>query len=233
MKLTPFAKFFVTLIILGVVGYVLYVKRDTITQWANQGGVKPTTPIGDKPSTDSTNSATGTTVSKEDFAAIGAAREAGRQGVTGIAKAQVGSGKLNRKLRVGINTWAGHAPGIVANGGLDPAATKRPFTCSKYGLDVEFTLARRPPDQAGGVPQGRHRHHVGHRRFLGSRGFGAGGKRQGRQGHHSAGLVAWWRWHRGADWNQKHRGSEAAKRLRRRALLRRIGCSCICCRSPA
>jgi hypothetical protein len=41
MKLTPFAKFFVTLIILGVVGYVLYVKRDTITQWANQGGVKP------------------------------------------------------------------------------------------------------------------------------------------------------------------------------------------------
>ena len=49
MKLTPFAKFFVTLIILGVVGYVLYVKRDTITQWANQGGVKPTTSAGDKP----------------------------------------------------------------------------------------------------------------------------------------------------------------------------------------
>ena len=46
MKLTPFAKFFVTLIILGVVGYVLYVKRDTITQWANQGGAKPTTSAG-------------------------------------------------------------------------------------------------------------------------------------------------------------------------------------------
>ena len=32
MKLTPFAKLFITVIILGVVGYVLYVKRDTITQ---------------------------------------------------------------------------------------------------------------------------------------------------------------------------------------------------------
>ena len=70
MKLTPFAKFFVTLIILGVVGYVLYVKRDTITQWANQGGAKPTTPSSDKPSTDGTNSATGATVSKEDLSLI-------------------------------------------------------------------------------------------------------------------------------------------------------------------
>ena len=143
MKLTPFAKFFVTLIILGVVGYVLYVKRDTITQWANQGGAKPTTPSSDKPSTDSTSPATGATVSKDDFAAIGAAREAGRQGVTGIAKAQVGSGKLNRKLRVGINTWAGHAPGIVANGGL-MGGDKASIYLSKYGLDVEFTLLEDP-----------------------------------------------------------------------------------------
>ena len=143
MKLTPFAKFFVTLIILGVVGYVLYVKRDTITQWANQGGAKPTTPSSDKPSTDGTNSATGATVSKEDFAAIGAAREASRQGVTGIAKAQVGAGKLNRKLRVGINTWAGHAPGIVANGGL-MGGDKASIYLSKYGLDVEFTLLEDP-----------------------------------------------------------------------------------------
>jgi NitT/TauT family transport system substrate-binding protein len=143
MKLTPFAKFFVTLIILGVVGYVLYVKRDTITQWANQGGAKPTTPSSDKPSTDGTNSATGATVSKEDFAAIGAAREAGRQGVTGIAKAQLGAGKLNRKLRVGINTWAGHAPGIVANGGL-MGGDKASIYLSKYGLDVEFTLLEDP-----------------------------------------------------------------------------------------
>ena len=55
MKLTPFAKFFVTLIILGVVGYVLYVKRDTITQWANQGAQKPTVATGDKPTADTSS----------------------------------------------------------------------------------------------------------------------------------------------------------------------------------
>ncbi len=143
MKLTPFAKFFVTLIILGVVGYVLYVKRDTITQWANQGGVKPTTSAGDKPAGEGPAQASGGAISKDDFAQIGAAREAGRQGVTGITKAQLGTGKLGRKLRVGINTWAGHAPGIVSNGGLS-GGDKASVYLSKYGLDVEFTLLEDP-----------------------------------------------------------------------------------------
>ncbi|HNI58520.1 MAG TPA: phosphate ABC transporter substrate-binding/OmpA family protein [Pseudomonadota bacterium] len=143
MKLTPFAKLFITVIILGVVGYVLYVKRDTITQWANQGGAKGVVPAGDKPSSDQPSTGTGSGgISKDDFAAIGAAREAGRQGVTGISKAQLGSGKLARKLRVGINTWAGHAPGIVSNGGL--TSDKASVYLSKYGLDVEFTLLEDP-----------------------------------------------------------------------------------------
>ena len=37
MKLTPFAKIFIALIILSVVGYVLYTKRDSVQQWANPG----------------------------------------------------------------------------------------------------------------------------------------------------------------------------------------------------
>ena len=138
MKLTPFAKIFITLIILGVVGYVLYVKGDGINQWVNQGTSKPTAPAGDK-----TAMGPAPGVSKDDFAAIGAAREAGRQGVTGIAKAQVGQGKLGRKLRVGINTWAGHAPGIVANGGL-LGGDKSSIYLSKYNLEVEFTLLEDP-----------------------------------------------------------------------------------------
>ena len=106
MKLTPFAKIFITLII-RVVGYVLYVKGDGINQWVNQGTSKPTAPAGDK-------TATGPAAAfqKDDFGAIGAAREASRQGVTGIAKAQVGQGKLRsqaarRHQHLG-RTRAGH-----------------------------------------------------------------------------------------------------------------------------
>ncbi|HMU37750.1 MAG TPA: phosphate ABC transporter substrate-binding/OmpA family protein [Pseudomonadota bacterium] len=143
MKLTPFAKLFIAVIILGVVGYVLYVKRDTITQWANQTGVKGTVPPGDKPPSDKPQPNGSNAVSKDDFSSIGAAREAGRQGVTGIAKVQLGSGKLTRKLRVGINTWAGHAPGIVANNGLS-GGDKASIYLSKYGIDVEFTLLEDP-----------------------------------------------------------------------------------------
>ena len=144
MKLTPFAKAFITLVILGVVGFVLFTKRDQLKEWANAGGGSgpSTSPAGpgdkaDKPTAGSSG------VSKDDFAAIGAAREAGRQGVTGINKAQVGGGKLGRKLVVGINTWAGHAPGIVANLGL-AGGDKGSIYMSKYGLEVEFKLLEDP-----------------------------------------------------------------------------------------
>ncbi len=41
-----------------------------------------------------------------------------------------------------INTWAGHAPGIVFNGGMDPspASSYR----QSYGLDVKFVLLEDP-----------------------------------------------------------------------------------------
>ena len=51
MKLTPFAKLFITLIILGVVGYVLYARRDSLTDWANQGPQGAATPGAGKPGT--------------------------------------------------------------------------------------------------------------------------------------------------------------------------------------
>lgn len=145
MKLTPFAKLFITLIILGVVGYVLYARRDSLTDWANQGPPGAATPGAGKPGSGGP-SAPGSGpsgLSKDDFSAIGAAREAGKGGVTGVAKANVGAGKLGRKLVVGINTWAGHAPGIVANLGLGGGA-KSSIYLSKYGLEVEFKLLEDP-----------------------------------------------------------------------------------------
>ena len=53
------------------------------------------------------------------------------------------SGKLARPLVVGINTWAGHAPGIVVQ--RRPRA-ERParLTRSEYGLDVKFVLLEDP-----------------------------------------------------------------------------------------
>jgi NitT/TauT family transport system substrate-binding protein len=55
----------------------------------------------------------------------------------------VGSGTLNRPLKVAINTWAGHAPGIVANGGLEPGSPSSLYK-KKYGLDVQFILIEDP-----------------------------------------------------------------------------------------
>jgi hypothetical protein len=55
----------------------------------------------------------------------------------------VGAAKLGRPLKVAINTWAGHAPGIVANGGLEPGAAASLYK-KKYGLDVQFTLIEDP-----------------------------------------------------------------------------------------
>ena len=51
-------------------------------------------------------------------------------------------GKLGRTLVVGINTWAGHAPGIVFNGGMEPGAASN--YKKKFGLDVKFVLLEDP-----------------------------------------------------------------------------------------
>lgn len=144
MKLTPFAKVFITVIVLAVVGYVLYTKRDLIGQWANkdQAGTKGDKPA-DKPTGGDTTASANNGVNKDDFGGIGAAREAPRTGISGINKQAVGSGKLGRKLVVGINTWAGHAPGIVANSGMD-GGNKTSIYMSKYGLEVEFKLLEDP-----------------------------------------------------------------------------------------
>jgi len=132
MKLTPFAKLFITLVILAVVGYAAYYyKGAEIRHWA-EGGKAAGTPASQQ-------------VSRDDFSALGNApadpvRNAGSTGVTGAALA--GAGRLTRPLVVGINTWAGHAPGIVFNGGLDvnPASNYR----KRFGFDVKFVLLEDP-----------------------------------------------------------------------------------------
>jgi NitT/TauT family transport system substrate-binding protein len=132
MKLTPFAKFFITVVILGVLGYtVWHYEGGAIRKWA--GAERSTT----------TQAASA--VTSGDFDALKNAppdpsRGTGSSGVTGSQLPA--SGRINRPLVVGINTWAGHSPGIVFNNGLDPnpASSYR----QKYGLDVKFVLLEDP-----------------------------------------------------------------------------------------
>lgn len=136
MKLTPFGKLFLALVILGVVGFVAYTKYgDQLKQWAGQGEAKPS------------ELAKSEGVTKDDFAQVGSFPDAPRDGNIPVsaqpAGAALGTGKVGRTLRVAINTWAGHAPGIVANGGLEPGSPASLYK-KKYGLDVQFVLIEDP-----------------------------------------------------------------------------------------
>jgi NitT/TauT family transport system substrate-binding protein len=132
MKLTPFAKFFITVVILAVVGYAAYhYKGNDIRKWAT--------------GSDKSQTQTGTSqVGSNDFDALkNAPADPSRNApVSGISSVSVSSGKLNRPLVVAINTWAGHSPGIVFNNGLEPSDSSS--YRRKYGLDVKFVLIEDP-----------------------------------------------------------------------------------------
>src|SRR5438552_6437139 len=127
MKLTPFAKAFVAVVVLAVIGFATWhYKGDAIKQWA---GGERTAEGGD---------------SKGDFDKLKGGPDDPARGVgsTGVNSALVGSGRLTRPLVVGINTWAGHSPGIVFNNGLDPNAGSS--YKKKFGMDVKFVLLEDP-----------------------------------------------------------------------------------------
>lgn len=129
MKLTPFAKGFITIVILAVLGFVAWYWFGTsIKNWATGG---KTTTIEE--------------VKKDDFNNLKNPVNDPKynDGSTGVTAAPIGTGKLTgRPLKVGINTWAGHAPGIVYNGGLAPNPNS--FYKKNFGMDVEFVLLEDP-----------------------------------------------------------------------------------------
>lgn len=134
MKLTPFGKLFIVLVALGVLGFVGYRKYgDQLKTWS-----------GAQTADAGTGSITAD-ISKDDFNHISdGVSDAPRNGGLNVnGGGAVGEAKLNRPLKVGINTWAGHAPGIVANGGLNPGAASSLYK-KKYGLDVQFVLLEDP-----------------------------------------------------------------------------------------
>jgi NitT/TauT family transport system substrate-binding protein len=132
MKITPVGKIFLALIVVGVLGFVAYKKYGTnVKTWAGTGEAKVE---GEVTKDDFKNISTGLSDAPKGDVAL----NAGNAG-----SAPMGAGRLSRPLKVGINTWAGHAPGIVANGGMavgNPASLYK----KKYNLDVEFILLEDP-----------------------------------------------------------------------------------------
>jgi NitT/TauT family transport system substrate-binding protein len=122
-------------VIVLVVGYVVYQRKGLdIRKWAT-GGEKAA--LG--------GAAASSAVSSSDFDALkNPPADPGRNaGSTGVSPVSLGStGKVDRPLVVAINTWAGHAPGIVFNNGLDP--NNGSLYRRKYGMDVKFVLIEDP-----------------------------------------------------------------------------------------
>ena len=131
MKITPLGKAIMVLLGLTIIYFGVRNFGADIRKWATGG--KEAAPAQTASVTD-------------DFGALKNApsdpgRNTGSNGVTAAVLAS--GGKLTRPLVVAINTWAGHAPGIVANGGLDPGAAASLYK-KKFGLDVKFVLLEDP-----------------------------------------------------------------------------------------
>lgn len=140
MKLTAFGKVFIALVALSVIGYIGFARFGLGDKLREFSGA--TKKIDDG----SGNKGGGEEVTKDDFSKLrDGIEDAPRQGGQAVnaGNAAVGAGTLNRPLRVAINTWAGHAPGIVANGGMKPGSAASLYK-KKYGLDVEFKLFEDP-----------------------------------------------------------------------------------------
>jgi outer membrane protein OmpA-like peptidoglycan-associated protein/ABC-type amino acid transport substrate-binding protein len=149
MKLTPFAKAFITIVVLAVIGYTgWHYFKDEIRCWSEpdkcpskSAANKVSGGGGDQPSAASPGKEA---VSKDDFSALGnAPADPGKSGAGNVEKKPVTSGKLGRPLKVGINTWAGHAPGIVANRGLAPGKADSIFK-KNHGIDVDLKIIEEP-----------------------------------------------------------------------------------------
>jgi NitT/TauT family transport system substrate-binding protein len=137
MRLTPLAKAFIAVVVFAVIGFATWhYKGDAIKEWA--GGERATNE-DNKGDFDKLNSAPGDP-----------SRNAGSTGVSSVA---IGSGRLNRPLVVGINTWAGHAPGIVFNNGMEPNAGSQ--YKSRYGVDVKFVLLEDPAGKLAAFRSGQ------------------------------------------------------------------------------
>ena len=221
MKLTPFAKFFITVVIVGVLGYaVWHYKGGDIRKWAGGGQ-------GRHDGGHAARRVAAPTSTRSKNAPPDPERGKGAAGVAGVPLG--GGGKLAG--RSSSRSTRGPATPRASS----PTAGMEPTTASRYkktyGLDVKFVLLEDPGGQARGVPQGRRRRHVEHGRQLGARGLDPGRAEPEGEVDHHAGLVARRRRHRLARVDQVHRGPEGQEDLAARSSRLRTSSSSTSCPS--
>lgn len=146
MKLTPLAKVFITLVVLAVLGYTgWHYFQEEIRCWSSpeKCAADVTGKLAEKKA--GQGQAGGeSSVTRDDFTDLNKAPpDPGKAGVGAVAGAEVTGGKLDRPLIVAINTWAGHAPGLVANLGLQAGKAASIYK-QKYGIDVEMKVIEDP-----------------------------------------------------------------------------------------
>lgn len=147
MKLTPFGKLFIALVILAVAGYVVYRRfggAEKLREWSSDRTADERKAIAADPTVNDVN--------KSDFAALDTGAGKDTPKTAGVTSATIGTGKLSRPLVVGINTWAGHAPGIVANSGFEP--NDQSIIFSKLGIQVKFVLIEDPAAKLAALIKG-------------------------------------------------------------------------------
>ncbi len=132
MKLTPFAKLFITLVIVGVLGYAFWhYKGADVRQWA----------VGEEEATPAD-----TTLGSSDFDALRNAppdpkRGAGAEGVTPEPRSP---GPASSDGRSSSRSTRGRAMRRASCSTAASMRRARPIYTKKYGLDVKFVLIEDP-----------------------------------------------------------------------------------------
>ena len=201
MKLTPFAKFFITVVILGVIGYALWHYKGTghpQVGGRREGRGRTAAPQDrgrrHRPTT-STRSRT-----RRPTPSAARARRAcpARRSPAPASSAGRSSWRSTRGRATLRASW--------------PRAAWRATPTSRYKQTLRSRREVRPPRgpgrQARRLPQGRRGHHVEHGGQLGARGLDPGRAEPEGEVDHHAGLVARRRRHRLALHDQVHRGPQ-------------------------
>lgn len=144
-QLTGPAKAILTLAIVTVAGFGVWkFKGDQIKCWSNKDKCKETAPVGHEAPADP---ATASSSPGHDFDGVARApADPDRQARPDVTRPAAKTGKLARPLVVAINTWAGHAPGIVA---------AKAGIYKRLSLNIDFKLIEEPPAKLAAFQSGQ------------------------------------------------------------------------------
>jgi NitT/TauT family transport system substrate-binding protein len=129
---TPQAKALFAIVLIAVVGFAYY------KNYGNPFG-KKATPVAE--SND-----------KDTFTRVSESAKTEAVPPKNVEPTRLATGRMNRPLRVAINQWAGHAAGLVANGGME---TANGSINQRLGLNVQYTMIDAPDQKVAALRSGK------------------------------------------------------------------------------